>query len=302
VLSDRARLPASALEDVHGRLLEWYAARLRAYPWRIRPTPNRVLVSEVMLQQTQAGRVVPHYRTFMKRFPSVRALAAAPISDVIRAWSGLGYNRRAVALASTARAIARDHGGRVPSDPVALRRFPGVGPYTAAAVASLGHGLAIPLVETNVRRVLSRAALGREPGDVSPSHVEEVATSWLDAAHPVEWNQALMDLGREVCRPAPLCDACPIRSRCRSVGRRGRPVGSLRRQPRFEGSFRQTRGRVVSVLSERKEVSVAALARATGEPLARVREAVEALAADGLVRAGPGARAGAPRGRVRLAA
>jgi A/G-specific adenine glycosylase len=292
---------ASALEDVHDRLLEWFAPRVRAYPWRIRPTPYRVLVSEVLLQQTQAGRVAPHYRAFLKRFPSVRALAAAPVSDVIRAWSGLGYNRRAVALASTARAIVRDHGARVPSDPDVLRQLPGIGPYTAAAVASLGHGLAVPLVETNVRRVLSRAALGREPGEVSPRQVEEVATSWLDAAHPVEWNQALMDLGREVCRPAPLCDACPIRTRCRSAGRRNRSASSTRRQPRFEGSFRQTRGRVISVLSECGDVSVATLARATGEPLARVREAVEALAADGLVRAGPGARAGAPRGRVRLA-
>ncbi|MDP9242789.1 MAG: A/G-specific adenine glycosylase [Actinomycetota bacterium] len=292
---------ASALEDVHDRLLEWFAPRVRAYPWRIRPTPYRVLVSEVMLQQTQAGRVVPHYRSFLKRFPSVRALAAAPLSDVIRAWSGLGYNRRAVALASAARAIVRDHGARVPPDPAALRRLPGIGPYTAAAVASLGHGLAVPLVETNVRRILSRAALGREPGDVSTKHLEEVATSWLDAAHPVEWNQALMDLGREVCRPAPLCDACPIRTRCRSAGRRDRPAATHPPQPRFEGSFRQTRGRVISVLSERGDVSVAALARATGEPIARLSEAIEALAADGLVRAGPAARAGAPRGRVRLA-
>ncbi|MDP9296357.1 MAG: A/G-specific adenine glycosylase, partial [Actinomycetota bacterium] len=229
-----------------------------------------MLVSEVMLQQTQAGRVVPHYRRFLKRFPSVRALAAAPTSDVIRAWSGLGYNRRAVAIVSTARAIVRDHGGRVPSDPDALRRLPGIGPYTSAAVASLGHGLAVPLVETNVRRVLSRAALGREPRDIPARHVDEVATSWLDAAHPAEWNQALMDLGREVCRPAPLCEACPIRSRCRSAGRRNRPARSSRRQPRFEGSFRQTRGRVISALSKCGDISVSALARATGEPLARV--------------------------------
>jgi A/G-specific adenine glycosylase len=301
VPSARPRHSASPLKDVHRRLLEWYAPRARAYPWRVRPTPYRVLVSEVMLQQTQAGRVVPHYRRFLKRFPSVRALAAAPTSDVIRAWSGLGYNRRAVALGSAARAIVRDHGGRIPADPELLRNLSGVGPYTSAAVASLGHGRAVPLVDTNVRRVLSRAALGAEPSEAPPKVVEEVAAAWIDHVRPAEWNQALMDLGREVCRPAPLCGVCPIRFRCRSAGRQRRPARSSRREPRFEGSFRQMRGLVISVLTERGDVSVSALVRATGEPLERVSKAVEALVADGLVRAGPAARAGAPRGRVRLA-
>ncbi|HXF73820.1 MAG TPA: A/G-specific adenine glycosylase, partial [Actinomycetota bacterium] len=121
-------------------LLAWYAPRRRAYPWRATRDPYRILVAEVMLQQTQASRVVPRYRAFLGRFPSVRALAAAPRADVLRAWSGLGYNRRAVLLHEAARALARDHGGRLPRDPEGLRRLPGVGPYTAAAVAAIAFG------------------------------------------------------------------------------------------------------------------------------------------------------------------
>jgi A/G-specific adenine glycosylase len=264
------------------------------YPWRIRPTPYRVLVSEVMLQQTQAPRVVAPYRAFTKRFPSVRALAAASPSEVIREWSGLGYNRRAVALSRTARAIIAEHGGRIPSDPAALQRLPGIGPYTAAAVASLGHGRAVPTVETNVRRVLARMERAQD-GDVSG-----VAERWLDGDRPADWNQALMDLGREVCRPGrPLCDACPLHVWCRSAGRAERsPARS--RQSTFEGSFRQVRGRIVAELSAGDSRSISSLSRAIDVPPDSVIRAVRALARDGLVSAGDAAMAGAPAGRVSL--
>jgi A/G-specific adenine glycosylase len=246
-----------------------------------------------MLQQTQAPRVVAPYRAFMKLFPSVRALAAASPSEVIREWSGLGYNRRAVALSRAARAVVSEHGGRIPSDQAALQRLPGIGPYTAAAVATLGHGRAVPMVETNVRRVLGR--MERVPnGDVSA-----VAERWLDRDRPADWNQALMDLGRDVCRARPRCDACPLHTWCRSAGRAERS-STRSRQSTFEGSFRQVRGRIIAELSAGHSRSISSLAKAIDVPPDSVIRAVHALARDGLVSAGEAAMAGARAGRVSL--
>lgn len=272
--------------------------RRRAYPWRGARDPYRVLVSEVMLQQTQAARVTPAYRGFVHRFPSVRALAAASAADVLRAWGTLGYNRRAVALLAAARVIVREHGGRIPRDPGELARLPGVGPYTAAAVAALGHGVRIAAIDTNVRRVVTRARLGSD--EAVPGEVREAATRWLDRADPGAWNQALMDLGRTVCRPVPRCEACPLAGACRFLRTGGRPASPRRLQSRFEGSFRQLRGALVRTLRARSPMSLASLARETGGPLDRVALAVVALSEDGLVAAGPAALAGRGSGRVRL--
>ncbi len=281
-------------------LLRWYRSRREAYPWRIRPEPYRVLVSEVMLQQTQASRVVPAYLRFLRRFPTLAALARARRGEVIREWRGLGYNRRAVALSEAARAIVRDHGGRVPSDPEDLVRLPGIGPYTAAAVASLAYGKGVPAVDANVRRIAARAELGAEPHAVSPRRIQEVAAAWLDRRDPAAWNQALMDLGREVCRPLPRCSLCPLRGGCRFVDRRRSPESPPPRQQPFPGSFRQVRGRVVELLRERPS-TLGSLSTAAGEPIERVAKAVAALHAEGLVQAGPGAIRGRARGRVLLA-
>jgi A/G-specific adenine glycosylase len=286
-------------------ILEWFEPRRRAYPWRGERDPYRVLVSEVMLQQTQAARVVPHYVAFVRRFPTVDALASAPRSEVIRAWAGLGYNRRAVALSESARAVVRDHGGSVPTDPERLRQLPGVGPYTADAVASLAFGAAVPAMDTNVRRVVARARMGLEVRDVRPSDVGDAARSWIDRRDPGAWNQAVMDLGREVCRPVPRCGSCPIARTC-AARRAGRvPVG---RPPRwragadaFEGSSRQLRGRIVAMLREHGRTSVGAISTRLELPPERIAEALAGLRADGLVAAGPAAVAGRPRGRVALA-
>lgn len=279
-------------------LLAWYAPRRRAYPWRTARDPYRVLVAEVMLQQTQATRVAPAYRAFLRRFPSVRALAAAPRAEVLRAWSGLGYNRRAALLHEAARAIVGEHGGRVPRDPAALRRLPGVGPYTAAAVAAIAFGARVPAVDVNVARVVSRARLGEERAGATA--VRRAAVAWLDGHDPAAWNQALMDLGREVCRSVPRCGDCPLAAGCRAL-ERGVPAGGLRRPAaRFEGSFRQTRGRVLrAALAGASTLS--RLAAEVGEPLDRVAAAVSALTRDGLLEAGPAALAGRPAGRVRPA-
>jgi A/G-specific adenine glycosylase len=298
--------------DLRRALMEWYRPRRGAYPWRVRATPYRVLVSEVMLQQTQAGRVVPAFERFVARFPSITALARAPRSEVVREWSGLGYNRRAVALSETARTVVAEHEGRIPRSREDLRRLPGVGPYTAAAVASLAFGEPVAAVDTNVRRVVARSVLGVDGPGVSPGEVGGAAERWIDRGDPGGFNQALMDLGREVCRPVPRCEACPLSAPCRF--RRARPparhpssrpgpaLGASRgAQPTFQGSSRQVRGKVVEALRARRWTTLAGLAREVGVSPSRVGQAVRSLAAEGIVRPGPAATAGRPRGRVALA-
>lgn len=281
--------------------MDWYQPRRRAYPWRVQPDPYRVLVSEVMLQQTQAARVVPAFDRFMVRFPTLDALAAAPRSDVLREWSGLGYNRRAVALSEAARAVVRVHGGRVPSRPDELSRLAGVGPYTAAAVASFAYGEPVAAVDTNVRRVVARVLLGVDGPDAPPAGVRDAAARWLDRRDPGGFNQAVMDLGREVCRPVPRCEVCPLAGSCR-FRRAGRALSSARRaQPAFEGSSRQVRGRVVELLRARGSASLGELAVRAGVPAGRIVEAVRALSVEGIVRAGPAALDGRSRGRAALA-
>lgn len=243
---------------------------------------------------------MPAFERFLGRFPTVAALADASRADVVRAWEGLGYNRRAVALSEAARAIVRDHGERVPGDPEELNRLPGVGPYTAAAIASFAYGATIAAVDTNVRRVVARARLGREPGEVRRDTIDDEAGCWLDRRHPAEWNQALMDLGREICRPEPRCEACPIAADCRARSRSRRSRLAPRRAAPFEGSMRQVRGGIVRVL-RRRSASVGELAVQTGFPVERIVDAVGALVRDGLVVADIAARAGRGNGRVRLA-
>ena len=270
-------------------LREWYAPRRRAYPWRGSHDPYAVLVSEVMLQQTQAGRVVPAFRSFLRRFPTVRALAAASRRDVVREWGRLGYNRRAVRLSEAARAIARDHGGRIPREPATLRELPGVGPYTAAAVASLGFGEPVAAIDTNVRRVVARVHLGVDGHEAPARQVWALADAWLDRDDPITWNQAVMDLGREVCRPTPRCDACPLARVCRfrlagSIAARGHP-----RQGPFGGSTRQVRGAVVRALRSHPSLTRTRLADETGFAPERIDAAVGTLTTDGLVEDDAGA-------------
>jgi A/G-specific adenine glycosylase len=290
-------------------LLAWYEPRRRAYPWRRTSDPYRIWVSEVMLQQTQVARVIPAYRRFVRRFPTVRALGEAPLSDVISAWDGLGYNRRAVALSGAAKAVVETHDGLLPSDQAALRALPGVGPCTAAAVASIAFDLPVAAVDTNVRRIVARARFGTEPHGVPSAALAREAERWVPVTDPGAWNQALMDLGREVCRPRPRCGECPLARTCRSVGRdpaprsaRAKDPGPVsgRRQAPFEGSSRQVRGAVVRTLRGRRRCTVGDLVRGTGLPLERVVAAVVALRSDGLVSAGPAALRGSPGGVVRL--
>ncbi|HEX9122056.1 MAG TPA: A/G-specific adenine glycosylase [Actinomycetota bacterium] len=282
-------------------LLRWYEPRRDAYPWRKIRDPYRIWVSEIMLQQTQAPRVVAAYRAFLRKFPSLRSLAAAPRRDVVAAWGDLGYNRRAVALSEAARAVVREFGGRFPAEPSDLRRLPGVGPYTAAAVSSLAFGLPVAAVDTNVRRIVTRFFFGSEAHALTAGRIADAAQRWIAPDEPGAWTQALMDLGREICRPRPRCQDCPISQTCRFISAVAVPKPQRRRQPPFEGSARQVRGAVVRILRSRSRSTLHELARASGFPLERIVAAVATLRADGLVSAGPAALRGSPSGVARLA-
>ena len=168
-----------------------------------------------MLQQTQVARVELVFEGFLQRFPDVGSLADASRAEVLRAWGRLGYPRRAVALRrAAAEDTVRVHDGEVPRDPSVLRTLPGIGDYTAAAVASLGFGEPVAAIDTNVRRVWARVDLASEADEVSPRVLGEAATAWLDRRRPSAWNQAVMDLGRGISRPTPHCDVCPLRPWC----------------------------------------------------------------------------------------
>jgi A/G-specific adenine glycosylase len=257
--------------------------------------PYAVLVSEIMLQQTQASRVAEAFPAFMQRFPDVRTLATASRAAVLRAWGGLGYVRRAASLQDAARSIVHDLGGEVPSDLPTLLALPGIGPYTASAVASIAFGTPVAAVDTNVRKVMARLAFGCEPDELPAADVAAAASTWLSRDAPGDWNQAVMDLGREVCRPTPRCDVCPLVAACRfrANGRAGRRSG--RRQPVFEGSMRQARGGVLRELRGRdRAATIRTIARALGYAGTRVDLAVDALERDGLVER-------TDSGRIRLA-
>ena len=234
-------------------MLAWFAERGRDLPWRHTNDPYAILVSEVMLQQTQVERVVPRYLAWLERWPTARALADASIADVIRAWQGLGYNRRGLNLHRAARQIAASGW---PDD---LTELPGVGPYTAAALANFAFGRRELPVDTNVQRVRERTG----------------------QAFSAAAGQALMDLGATVCLArVPRCQICPLAEDCPSRGRRYPP---LRKQARFDGSFRQRRALTLRLVAERAR----ALEELDGE-------AVESLARDGLVRVA-GAEVALPR-------
>jgi A/G-specific adenine glycosylase len=227
---------------VEGLLLDWFAEHGRDLPWRRTRDPYAILVSEVMLQQTQVDRVIPRYLAWLERWPSVSALAAASPADVIRQWQGLGYNRRGLSLYRAARRIAAE------GWPADLTELPGVGPYTAAAVANFAFGRDVLPLDTNVSRIQERTG----------------------HSFTAEAGQALMDLGATVCLArVPRCGICPLASACPSRGRRYEP---LRKQSPFEGSFRQRRARTLRLVAESER------------PLGELdREAVESLAQDGLV-------------------
>jgi A/G-specific adenine glycosylase len=210
-------------------LCAWFAGAGRPLPWRERYDPYEVWVAEMMLQQTQVEAVIPFFRRWMARFPDVAAVAAAPEEEVLKAWEGLGYYRRARNLHEAARRMVADHGGRVPADLEALRALPGIGRYTAGAVLSIGFDRAAPIVDGNVGRVLSRlfALPDAARSSAGEARLWELAEALLPSRAPRAFNQGLMELGALVCRPqAPRCGECPLRRWCRA-----RALGSPERFP-----------------------------------------------------------------------
>lgn len=200
-------------------LLDWYEARERDVPWRDEDRPYRVWVAEVMAQQTRVETVREYWSSFLERFPDVRALAAADRDDVLKAWEGLGYYARARRLHDAARRVVREHGGRLPEDPERLEELPGIGPYTAGAVASLAFGRPAPAVDGNTRRVLARLFDLARPSD---GRLRSAAMRLLEHARdrPADLNQAIMDLGGAVCTPgSPDCGRCPVADACLALER-----------------------------------------------------------------------------------
>jgi A/G-specific adenine glycosylase len=244
-------------------LLDWYGRVGRPLPWRATTDPYALLVSEVMLQQTQAARVVPYYERFLERFPDASVLARASTADVLEAWSGLGYNRRALALQRAARHVAAQ------GWPQDLTELPGVGAYTAAAVSSFAWDAQCAAVDTNVRRVLERHdGVERTPGELARR-----AAELLPDGRAADFNQAMMELGATVCRPRRAdCHGCPVRAGCASAGRdHARP--QRRRGVRFEDTDRWARGRILA-------------AHVSGIPQPQLDPVRRARAEDGLVRDG----------------
>ena len=269
-------------------LVDWYDTAARDLPWR-RPgvDPWAVLVSEVMLQQTPVARVEPVWADWMDRWPTPAALAAASPAEVIRAWGKLGYPRRALRLRETAVALVARHDGAVPADVAALEALPGVGTYTARAVACFGHGQPQPVVDTNVRRVVARLVHGRaEAGTARASDLADVAAlapAGRDRA--CRFSVAAMELGALVCvARTPRCPVCPVRERC-AWRLAGCPAadGPPRRVQRFAGTDRQVRGRLLDVLRAAPGPVAASLLDDAWDDAAQRARCLDSLLTDGLV-------------------
>jgi A/G-specific adenine glycosylase len=286
--------PVAVPLDARRAILDWYATEARPLAFRRTSDPYAVLVSEAIAQQTQAARAAERWERFMARFPTVESLAAATPADVLREWQGLGYDRRGMNLWRAARIIVRDHGGRVPSDVVALEALPGIGPYTARAVAAIAYGIPVGAVDTNVRRVLTRitADVGAAP---TTRAVQALADASVPPDAPAAWTHALMDLGATICRAGRTdCGVCPARPWCRSASSEptaARPRTAVTRpaivRPAavpFPSSNRWLRGRVLDRLRAADgDAFVVVVAPIGVHDRAAVDRAVDGLAHDGLV-------------------
>lgn len=287
-------------EAVQERLLAWFAQQGRDLPWRRTRDPYAILVSEMMLQQTGVERVLPKYEAWLARFSTLQALAEAPTAEVIRLWSGLGYNSRAVRLQGIARQAVAQYGGRLPYTVAELLSLKGIGHYTAGAVACFAHEQDVAFVDTNVRRVLSRVFLGveGEPAPLAEKGLRELAERVLPPGRAWAWHQALMDLGATICTDArPACLICPLQQPCRAAFRAGRVARergagytARRKEGPWQGSSRYYRGRIVAALGALPpgmRLTLPALAAqirpdTPNDDLAWLRDHVTHLAADGL--------------------
>jgi A/G-specific adenine glycosylase len=298
------------IQDTRARVLAWFEESGRDLPWRATRDPYRVLVAEVLAQQTQAARAAAAWPRFLERFPDVHVLAVAAPAEVLRAWQGLGYNRRALALRATAQAV--EARGGWPGTVEGLAGLPGVGPYTARAIACFALGLRVAPVDTNVARVLARSLAGTDPGDLSPAARQRLADQALPPAadHPDvpygapdpsgrawTWSSALMDVGALHCRPRPRCDGCPLELTCRwrALGPAAPPPRPKAQAP-FASSDRRWRGAVVRTLAgapdglDKADLAEAVQAAAAERPAGWFDTLLARLEAEGMVATGADGR------------
>ncbi len=263
-MTDSVSITADKLRRIRKKVLAFYRKSGRRLPFRETRDPYAITVSEIMLQQTQVERVIPKYTAWLKQFPTWKALAGAARRDILAAWSGLGYNRRAIYLHEMAKRVTGDFGGSLPDDPAALRSLPGIGPYTANAIAVFAFGKRVAAVDTNVRKVLIH--LLDLPHDTPIKEIERIAEQLLPRSDIRQWHYALMDYARVAMTP--------------DVNRSIKP---LSRQSKFEGSLRQIRGEIIRQLTNKKRLRIDQVAKDMNRTLADVRRAAEGLARDGLV-------------------
>ena len=259
----------------------------RDLPWIRHADPWAVLVSEFMLQQTQTSRVVGPWTSFLERFPTPGDCADAPLSEVLRAWEGLGFHRRAKFLHEAAVMITRDFGGVVPATVVELRQLPGVGSYTANAIASFAFGHPVAVLDTNVGRILARAVANER---LSPADAQRLADELRGSSDSRQFNQAMLDLGAQFCTSRPACETCPVSRHCRWRQEGGDDPAVLsggvsKKQSTFAGSDRQLRGRILATLRMSATSYADLLANAGTDDDERVQRILQGLLADGLVEA-----------------
>ena len=275
--------------ELHATVLDWYAEHGRELAFRRTTDPWAILVSEVMAQQTQAARAAEAWTRFIAQFPTPAALAAASPATVIRAWRGLGYNRRALALRAAAVRIVEEHGGRVPGTLEALIELPGIGPYTARAVLAIAFGQPVAALDVNLGRVLGRA-FDIDNGSSRERQVAADAMVPVDSA--AEWTHALMDIGAAFCRPRdPRCDACPLKASCALGAIAGAYSPAPASKPprkapsaRFESTNRWLRGRILDRLRDTPDSAWVRFDTAIGShPVAAIIAALAALATEGMI-------------------
>ncbi len=275
-------------------LLSWYAAHGRSLPWRKTRDPYAILVSEIMLQQTQVERVVPKYGEWLRKFPDFAALANASRADVLRAWSGLGYNNRAVRLHALAKLVVEQHGGKLPETEGELVRLPGIGSYTAGAIIAFAFNRPGRCVDVNIERIIKRVKYPKNKKNITKKSIEEEFLSSFPLGNVTKYANALMDLGSLICTATrPKCGECPVYDDCKSRGERPdeKALRAKKRQPTFLHSNRWWRGQILKLLNTEEAVSRSALQqkilKETGNSDALKFEAALAqLAEEGLVSAG----------------
>ena len=249
-------------------VLSRYRASARKFPWRETTNPYAILVSEIMLQQTQVGRVSEKFPAFLSAFPDVATLAAAPLAEVLAAWQGMGYNRRAIALQKCARIVTDEHGGRLPDDPAILATFPGIGKATAASICAYAYNLPVVFIETNIRRVFIHHFFS-DGATVSDDEIRPLVEAALYHADPREWYNALMDYGTDLAKTVP------------NPNKRSR---HYTKQSAFEGSDRQIRGAILKMLVAHGTLSRTAIVRELNEDRERVGAILAALENEGFIR------------------